>query len=694
VDPRVILRSDGARRWLLLLGVASLLLLLILELALTVRQESQTWDEACHIFAGYSYWTRGDFGMNPEHPPLVKLLATLPLLRLPLRVPKLQGRDAKVEAFLDGRDFLYGNNADLILFRTRMAASILTLLLALLVFVATREMFGTSPAFLALVLLVFEPNLLAHGALVTTDMGVTCFLFAAVYLFYRYVKKPSIAKVLMVGLATGFALASKHSAVLLGAILVLLAVFEVVRGPMPAPPLESVAHSLDRESRDRRPSRGKLAARMAASLLAVAVVGVGVLWAFYGFRFQMRPAGLPMNPPLVQFVSRIKHPAEVRALLTLARWRVLPEAYLYGLADVQQVTDSSATYVFGKVYPRGKWFYFPAAFVIKATLPVLLLLLFLPLALHLRRTRKWPNQGWREAAFLVLPPALYLGVAMDSGLNIGLRHILPIFPFVLILAAFAGWTLARSHRPWTYAVAGLLIFHAFSSVRAFPVYLAYSNEAWGGPSKTYKFLTDSNVDWGQQLKATSRYLRQRHISNCWFAYFADVAADPAYYGIPCKPLTTISTMWLQPLSDVPRTIDGTVLVSAGVLSGYELGPGELNPYEQFQKLRPTAVIDDGVFVFTGHFDTSLASALNHVGKVWHLAESGDLDGALAEARAAVATAPNSVRAQASLGDMLMATQHPEDAHLAYQRALALTQTLQPEYRQYWGEILRKDLATR
>ena len=678
------LRPESTRRWPLVLGVTFLAVILICELAFSVRRESQTWDEACHIFAGYSYWTRGDFGINPEHPPLVKMLAVLPLLRLSLRVPQLQGRDAKVEAFLDGHDFLYRNNADLILFRTRMAASTLTVLLALLVFAAAREMMGAGAAFTALTLLVFEPNLLAHGALVTTDMGVTCMIFAAVYFFYRYVKKPGFGRLLIAGLATGCALASKHSAVLLAPILILLAIVEVACGPE--------AHSAG-QSVERKSSRARVAARMAAALLTIAILGTVVLWSFYGFRFQMRPDGLSMNPPLGQFAARIKHPADVRVLMALARWRALPESYLYGLADVRQVSDSSATYLLGKVYPQGQWFYFPVALAIKETLPVLSLLLLLPLAAYLRWKRARPeSEAWRTAAFLVLPSAVYLAAAMGSGLNIGVRHILPIFPFLLILAAFAAWTLARRHGAWKYAVAGLLVFHAFSSARAFPVYLAYSNEAWGGPANTYNLLSDSNVDWGQQLKAISRYLRQRGITQCWFAYFADAAADPAYYGIPCRSLTTISTMWLQPLPDVPKTVEGTVLVSAGVLSGYELGPGALNPYAQLQKLRPAAVIQDGVFIFQGRFDTSLASALNHVGKVWHLAEAGDLQGALTEAQAAVAADSSSVRAQTILGDMLKATQHPEEARLAYQRALALTQTLQPEYREYWGEVLRKDLA--
>src|SRR5689334_154437 len=123
--------------------VVFLLLVLCVQLALSVRQESQTWDEGDHIFAGYMSWTRADFGLNPEHPPLLKLLATATLLSTPLKVPELQERYFKEEAFLDGKELLYRNDADAILFRTRMAAAALTLLTALLVYAATREMFGT-----------------------------------------------------------------------------------------------------------------------------------------------------------------------------------------------------------------------------------------------------------------------------------------------------------------------------------------------------------------------------------------------------------------------------------------------------------------------------------------------------------------------------------------------------------------------
>src|SRR5436190_4276791 len=140
-------------------GVVCLLCILSLQLFLSIRQESQTWDEANHIYAGYKSWTDADFGLNPEHPPMVKLLATIPLLSAPLTKPKLEDRFFKEDAFLGGKQFLYQNNADDVLLRTRLAAATFTILLALIVFLGTKEMFGTGAAFIALALLVFDPNL-------------------------------------------------------------------------------------------------------------------------------------------------------------------------------------------------------------------------------------------------------------------------------------------------------------------------------------------------------------------------------------------------------------------------------------------------------------------------------------------------------------------------------------------------------
>lgn len=643
-------------------GVVALVLLLGIQLALSVRQESQTWDEGDHIFAGYMSWTRADFGLNPEHPPLLKLLATAPLLPTPLKVPELQQRYFKEEAFLDGKEFLYRNDADAILFRTRMAAATLTLLAALLVFVATREMFGSGAAFVALALLVFEPNLLAHGALVTTDAGISCFMFATIYAFYRYAKAPSVWRLLVVGVSAGLALAVKHSGVFVFPMLFLLAVCEVVRQRVVA-----------RGDAETAISSGRRALRFAVSLVAVTVIALAVLWAFYGFRYQARPEGLQLNPPLAEYAGGLK-PHEAWGVSTLARWHVLPESYLYGLADVRLTADFYTSYVLGKTYAHGVWFYFPVVFVIKSTLAFLALLLLAAAAVLTRRLNRW-----REILFLTVPPAFYFLVAMNAATNIGVRHILPLYVFSSALAGGAAWAFIRRNRKWAYAVAALLLFHAGSSAIAFPHYIAYSNELWGGPGNTYRHLSDSNADWGEQLKATKKYLDGRGVKDCWFVYFAEGVAEPVYYGIPCKPLPTINTLWLNQRIEVPASIDGPVLISASNLSGFEFGPGPLNPYEQFKQLRPTAVIGGGVFVFDGRFEMPLASALSRAQQAQNLLAAGQVEEARAEAQAAVALAPEAVQTRMMLGDVLAASGQPDEARAEYEKALSLAKSIEPEF---------------
>jgi len=644
-------------------GVVCLLAIMIGQMVLTIRQESLTWDEDDHIFAGYMSWKHGDFGLNPEHPPLVKLLATIPILNAPLQVPALQGRFFKIEAFLDGKEFLSKNDANTMLFRVRLAAMAITILMALLVFFAGREMFGATAGFIALALVAFDPNLVAHGAFVTTDMGLSCFLFASVYAFYRYVKKPSWWRLVLTGLAAGCALGSKHTGIFVFPMLLVLACCEAVRGRRWRPTL-----------------------RLAGALAVITFVAIAVLWSLYGFRYAARPAGMAVNPPLAAFAEGMR-PFDTWVISICARWHLLPESYLYGLVDVRKMVDWYPSYIFGKVYPHGVWFYFPAAFVIKTTLPFLALLLLTVVAIAAGWLRRW-----REIPLLAIPPAIHFAVATLSTINIGLRHILPVYVFLAVLVAGAASACIARNIRWVWIVALLLVFQAFTCLRAFPNYIAYANEAWGGSSQTYKYLSDSNTDWAQQLQATKKYLDTRHVSSCWFAYFAEGVVDTGYYGIPCKPLITADTMWVNERTDIPPVIDGPVLISAGTLSGFEFGSDDLNPYRQFQSLRPAAVIQDGILVFDGRFHVGRASALSHTQKSWNLMGVGKFSEALEETRTAVVTDPNCIEAQEALGDALGALHRPNEARAAWQRALALAEKLEPGVRESRVAGVQRKLA--
>lgn len=644
--------------------VLALLFALVFQLASASRENSITWDEGHHLFDGYNIWKQADYGLNPEVPPLVKMVAATPLLRMSLKVPPQQGRPAQTEAFLDGRDFMFRNDADKLLFRSRMASAVFMLVLAVAVFSAGCEMFGSLAGLLALAFLVFDPNFLAHGALVTTDVAISCCIFVALYLAYRYTKHPSLVRLLLVGLATGLAIVTKFTGLLVFPMLFLLAIAESIY------------------IRDWR-----LLARRTLALLIVAAISLAVLWSFYGFRYSARPEGHDINPPLAEYLRQVPNPQDAHRLALLARTRILPEAYIYGLANTKITENADTSYFFGRIYPHGTWLYFPAAFLIKSTLPFLLLL---ALALTLIATRRL-KQG-RELLFLLIPPAVYVAVAMQSHMNIGHRHLLPIYPFLYLLVAAATIYLIGTNRRWTYAIAALFLWQVAASVRIAPAYMAYGNEAWGGPASVHKYLSDANDDWGQQLKSAKQYLDSRGIKDCWIAYFVDGVVDTSYYGIPCKRLPTINTVWLNLPLDVPPEIDGPVLISDGVLTGIDYGQGELNPYEQFRTLRPTSAIQYGLFVYDGHFKVALASAHAKAQRARNLLAENRPEEALVEAEQAAALAPESVPVQTTLGDILTQLHRPQEAQSHYHQALISAETIEPELQASSVPILQSKIA--
>jgi len=351
------------------------------------------------------------------------------------------------------------------------------------------------------------------------------------------------------------------------------------------------------------------------------------------------------------------------------------------------MANGMPSFFMGKVYQHGVWQYFPVLLLIKATLGMIGLLLLTLFAI----SRRWLH-NWTALWFLTAPPAIYLIVAMTSHLNIGARHVLPLFVFACVLAAAGAVTLAQRSPRWAIAVGILLILHVGSSLLAAPNYMSYSNEAWGGPTKTYRYLSDSNTDWAQQLVATSNYLRDHNIKNCYLAYFAAPFILPADYGIPCKRLPTADSDSVDDQYDVPPVIHGPVLISAGDLNGFEFGSSVLNPYESFRSLKPTAFIQDGIFVFDGTFAVPLSSAYAHIERSADALKQHNPDAALAEAQTAVQLAPNALQSQLALGDALAAQHRPQQALEVYQAAAGIIETMEPDARQQWRDTLKQKLA--
>jgi hypothetical protein len=646
------------------LVAAGLLTLLAMLLFTTVRQESQTFDESIHLYAGFEYLKHGDFGTNPEHPPLAKMVAALPLLGMGLTEPAhFSAPFFKIENFINGSKFLYGDGkADSILLRSRMMLAIFSVGLGWLVYLAAGEMFGPLTALIALSLFVLEPVVLSNSALVTTDMPLSCLFFGAVYAFYRFVKRPSIGRLALCAAAAGLAMAVKHSGALVLPTLLLLGLGDHFTRRFSMD--DALAQAL--EGRPRRLSL----AQLAGALAIIGLASYAILWTVYGFRYAARPGELAMAPALANYAAGLK-PLQHAAIMFFARRHLFPEAYLYGWTDILLITSYRSTFIFGHLFPTGQWFFFPGVFLIKSTLTLLSLLLLVPFAGVLSQRR--------ALLFLSLPATFFLLVSVSSMLNLGVRHILPIYPFCIVLAAAAGAALAARSMAGRVAVGALLALTVVSSLRAFPDYLAYSNEAFGGPQNTWREVVDSNDDWGQGLKWTKTYLDRHPASQCWFDYM-DPLVDPAYYGIPCKPLPSNMGLLvgLAP-APVPSTISGTVLISTTDISGLMSGPGSLNPYQTFLDRQPDDRIGNVILVYRGTFDVSLLAALTDAAKATSLLRQHQISEALALAQTAAQLAPDSAKANRVLGNALSASGRAADAQKAFATAQHLARTVHPEY---------------
>jgi len=641
--------------WATVLGLLAVQAVLVVAM---VHRESLTFDEDDHMFAGYMMWKTGDYGLNPEHPPLVKLLAAAPLLGDQLWIPPLHGWSFKKEAYLDGRDWLAHNDgaSQRLVFRMRMAVGLLAWGLSLVVFFAAREWFGDGAALIAMTLVVFDPNIMAHSALVTTDLGVTLFFLASIWTFYRFATKPTVTRLLVAGLMAGLLAATKHSGILLIPMLVPAMIREVAAAP--------------------RGERGQRAGRIAGGFTAMVLIAVVVLWAFYGFRYAARPAGLALSTSLADYVQPLAH-FDQSVVLTAARFHLLPESYLMGLADVKRMAQFYPTFALGRVYAHGQWWYFPAVILIKTTLGLLALN---ALALWAAFTGRIGRA--REVFYVLSPGAVYLAIAMASGIDIGARHILPLYVMAAIFAGAGAAALARGSRPWAAAMAVLVAAHIASSLLNYPQQIAYANAAWGGAKNTHNLLSDANVDWGQQLYQVKAWQDRHPDEECWFAYFARPEIDPAVYGIRCHALPTIDTWWLGGEEIVPPVVHGAVLISAGDLSGCEWPSGMLNPYRGFQSMPPSAAIDDSVFVYEEQDGAGIpledAAALSRAEMVDTLLGERKTARALALAQQAAAMAPEYLLAQEALGDAEAASGNRAAAKSAWQAALAAAQKLEAD----------------
>ena len=581
-------RILASREWIILVALA---VAMIAQLWTSVVQLSITSDEIDHLHAAYRYWQCNDFGWNPEHPPVVKIVAGLPLQFMTVNDPfphACGAQNTKVVDFLTGHQFIV-SNPERMLTAARFTVCVFPLLLLVAVWFLARKMFGLPVAVISGVLVVFEPNILANGPLITTDVAATLGFLVAIYAAYSYANAPNFSRVLALGLAVGFAFTAKYSMVVLAVILpaVLLA--------------DCIVFSKGR--------RWPTLLRYAGVLTAVAFISLTVLWACYGFHYVARPGGAPTwDPPRL---TMARGAVITKFVPLLKSKRALPEGYLVGLQDVLVESEvGRSSFLLGKLYRSSNWFYFPVEASIKFTLPILLMVAVSAAAFRFWRCRP------REALFLLLPAVLFLIVCMRSGLNIGIRHLLPLLPLLIIFAAAGLWHLGSNRRWVLAAVLILLTWHAVSSLHAFPNYLSYSNEAWGGPSETYRYLSHSDVDWGQAQKMVRDYVDRTHPANCFYIRsYNNLNSD---YGIRCRGISEIQ--WDQ--LETPFT--GTLIAGVSVVNGVGFRGVSAELHRALKDIKPTAKLGgSAVLVYEGTFDLGTIVAVQLLFRARQIGEENE-----------------------------------------------------------------------
>ncbi|MET8010118.1 phospholipid carrier-dependent glycosyltransferase [Streptomyces sp. NPDC005271] len=492
--PGRIERLRRHRRWLLTLAVAVLLVQMAVAMVTTAVEQTPTIDEPVYVGTAEVYLREHSLRYNPEHPPLGKLIIATGLAFTPVHLDTASAGDQTAL----GRRVLYesGNDPWRLMLRARLPVIALTLLFGLVVLAFARDLVGTVGGVVALALYAFSPDVIAHGSLATLDVPAAGFVLTSVWLLWRARRRPR-GYLPAAGAALGAAVATKMSTLPAVPVLLLLAAWSVWSARRTDDPTPRVAV--------------RRLALAGAAALAVALVAVAVVWAAY----------LAVDPRL-RWTAR-EHVPAVHGLRGLAvDWLPFPEAYRDGMR-IQFGFENTTWrgFLLGRQYDGSLWYYLPVALLVKTPLGMLALWLAGAVVMvAVPRLRP-------AAPYVLVPTAVLLLAAMGGARNFGVRYAL-FMPMFLAVAA-AGMVLIR--RRWAHAVtAALVLFVAAGSLRTYPYYLPYSNEAFGGPSKTHLRLHDANVDWGQDLGRLADRLRQRYPGEkIWLVYKG--SGVPSWYGI-------------------------------------------------------------------------------------------------------------------------------------------------------------------
>lgn len=583
------------------------LLVIFGALSLTAAsRKSATVDEPLHLVAGYLHRTVGDFRIDPEQPALFGYWASLPLAKQTLS-PDFNApawvrmtEDHNVHQWRFTTETLNRSdvNQDRLIQRSRMMFTLVGVVLGMILIAFAWEAAGPVAAVVATGLYCLDPNFLAHASIVKNDVPFAAMLLLCVYGAWRFGNRGGIGSLSMICLACGLAVNLKYSGLICGPIVLILL---MARALMPWP------WSLHRWTLTRLWQ--KLAAALAACCI-VAFTTYIVIWASYQFRFapSQDPAFSLNMTRVIQLIqdSKSLDAQSLPIVPSIAVWaernQLLPQAWLFGFLYTYNTTLHASAYLLGRYSQTGWWYYFPAAMLFKTPMVSIasaLLAAGFGASRLVRRTSTQspikPDRAWLTLC-IALPAGVYAVSAITANINIGLRYILPIYPFIFVAIAIAISAWIHAHRRSGMALACVLLAGlSIETASAYPNYLAFFNAASGGSRGGLALLGDSNLDWGQDLKALSHWQRDHADRKLYLCYFGSI--DPAKYGVRAEYLPGgwpyINSADVLRFGSEPSYL----AISATHLMGIHYPPESRNLYQPLRDYRPAAILGGSIYVY-------------------------------------------------------------------------------------------------
>lgn len=556
------------RTWLSTRNLAIAIMAVATIFAITsVWNDSLIVDEDPHIGAGYSYLVMQDMRLNAEHPPLAKDLAAVPLLFLNLHQDVFQTKAWTTDVngqWEVGRKLIYnsGNDADLVTHAAKIPMLVFFIGSGILIFLWACKRYGDKAALLALTLFSFSPTIMAHARFVTTDMAALFGVLSASYFFVRYLEKPIKKNFWLASVFFGIALACKFSTILLVPFFVVLVLVWNYRA-------------------------------FGRTILVMATGFVVIVWPVYFFHtFNYPPARQLADTR--QLLAPFGNRTLANPVVWLADKPILRAAGQYGLGLllVMQRSDGGNTvYYRGQILNSAGPTYFPFVYFVKEPLAWWGLVIIALLAIITKIKIKKPNiKAHLPEVAMLLWLAIYWAVSIHSTLNIGVRHLLPVYPFMIIIVAGLVANVAQRNKTLQIIICALLGWYILENFSVYPHYLTYFNESVGGPSGGYRYVVDSNLDWGQDLKRFNDWVRNNNINKIELDYFG--WADQYYY-LHDHFLWLTATKYKDEADFRARnTSDGWIAVSATFLMNESKAR-----YAWLYAQKPVAVIGHSIFVY-------------------------------------------------------------------------------------------------